>query len=683
MCGVAYAMTEIPPPNEAAQSQATIVQWRDGSKMTTLGAQQRFHVDLVQIPDHLEKAVLAAENRDFYNQALGISPTGIARAMWVTLTTGELQGGSTITQQFAQNMYLETGRALTTKVKELFLTLKIEQRMPKDRILEGYLNTIYFGRGATYGVEAASRAYFHKHVSQLTVSESAFLAAVLNSPGNYDPYDGGKIDKEAKQAAKGRWEYVIDGMVERGWVSSAKASQLRFPKIYPVKSDGDTYGGTRGYILQQVEDTLRNKMGFTKKEIFAGGLTIRTTLDKHMQGAAKRAVERTLPKNWPYGGVETGLVSVRPGNGAVVAMYGGKNYLEDQFGNVYQSEAQVGSSFKPYVLAAALEDGTGLRSRFNGDSPQFIEGQRYGNAGGHDYGMVDLIDATAHSVNTAFVRLGMRTGIQDVQDAAVDAGLAEEKIRANNNASLFLGSVYVHPVDQAAAMAAFANKGFAVEPHLVKEVRGPNGEVLQKVEPERHRAFTEDVAADVSYAMQSVLDPGGTAEDNPLEGRDAAGKTGTAEDNKGAWFVGYTPRLSTAVAMFNPTKEGGVGRLQNVGGYSSIAGATLPAPIWEAFMEEALRGKPPRPLPDPEWVGEPFNPAPPPSPEPTPSATTPSPTPSMTTPTPTPTTPEPEPTPPGQSPTPGDGPGEPGRPEDPEPTPTEPGGGGGDDCFLC
>lgn len=684
MCGVAYAMTEIPPPNEAAKSQATVVQWRDGSKMATLGAQKRFHVELSRIPDHLEKAVLSAENRDFYEQPLGIAPTGIARALWVNLTSGELQGGSTITQQFAQSMYLDTGRTLAIKFQELFLTLKLEQKMSKDEIFEGYLNTIYLGRGGVYGVEAASRAYFHKSVHKLTVSESAFLAAVLNSPGNYDPYDEGKIDKEARQAAVGRWQYVIDGMVERGWLSPAKAAQLKFPKIHPARDDGETYGGTRGYILKRVESVLKNQMGFTKKEIFTGGLTVRTTLDKQMQRDAKRAVERTLPKNWPYNDVETGLVSVKPGTGEVRAMYGGKDYLEDQYGNVFRSEAQVGSSFKPYVLAAALEQDIGLRSRFKGDSPQRIRGQKYKNSGeegGTDYGMVNLVGATAHSVNTAYVRLGFKVGLSNVHQAAVDAGLSQEKVEANTNGSLFLGSVSLHPVDQAAAMATFANKGVAVEPHLVRDVRGPRGEVLHKVEPERHRAFSEEIAADVSYAMQKVLEPGGTAADHGLDGRPSAGKTGTVEDNKAAWFVGYTPQLSTAVAMFNPTKDGGVGKLVNVGGYGAIEGSTLPAPIWEAFMEGALRGKPVKPLPEPEFLGETLNPAPTKTPSPSPTRTGPSPGPTRTSPTPGPTTSTPEPSSSMTvTPTPGEPPDDPGRPGEPgEPTPGDP--GDGDACF--
>lgn len=600
MCGVAYATTEIPPPNEAAEAQATVVEWRDGSKMATLGEQQRFRIDLAQMPDHLQKAVLAAENREFYNQPLGVSPGGMARAVWVNLTSSDLQGASTVTQQFAQNMYLARGRSLDIKFQEIFLTLKLEQKRSKDEILEGYLNTIYFGRGGTYGVEAAAREYFGTSASQLTPAQSAFLAAVLNSPGSFDPANG----PDAKKAVQDRWDYVVEGMVEEGWLAPDKARTLQFPEVQPP-SDNQTNAGPQGHVLNQVKVALSD-MGFSDKEILTSGLRVRTTLDKQMQRAAVRSVRQNVPDKWDYDKVETGMVSVKPGTGEVLSFYGGNNYLDEKYGNVFQGTTQPGSSFKPYVLAAALQQDIGLKSRYNGDSPEEFPGysKPVRNAQNRDYGMVDLLAATKHSVNTAYVELGFDTGLENVVDVAGDVGMPTKQWQPDP--SYFLGTMSVRPVDQAAGMATFASGGVYAEPHLVKQVRGSEGDVLNTVEPQTHRAIPEDVASDVVHAMQGVTQSGGTGEDAALERRPAAGKTGTSQDNRAAWFVGYTPQVATAVAMFNSDNK----KLVGVPVYDTISGPTLPADLWHAFMTKAMGDRPVQEFPGPEWVGETRNAAP-------------------------------------------------------------------------
>lgn len=664
MCGVAYAMTEIPPPNQAAQSQATVVEWRDGSKMATLGKQKRFQIDLSQMPDHLQKAVLAAENRNFYDQPLGISPGGMARAVWVNLTSSDLQGASTITQQYAQRMYLAHGRALDIKFQEVFLTLKLERQMSKDEILAGYLNTIYFGRGGTYGVEAAAREYFNTSASQLNVAQSAFLAAVLNSPGSFDPANG----PDAKKAAKDRWDYVVEGMVEEGWLTPEKARNLQFPEVQPP-SDNQTYAGPRGHVLDRVKKALSD-MGFTEKEILTSGLRVRTTLDKKMQQQAAASVKRTLPDNWDHDRVETGMVSVKPGTGEVLSFYGGNNYLDDQYDNVFQGKTQPGSSFKPYVLAAALQQDIGLKSRYNGDSPQDFPGysKPVRNAKNRDYGMVDLLAATKHSVNTAYVELGFDTGLENVVDVAGEAGMPTKQWQPDP--SYFLGTMSVRPVDQAAGMAMFASGGVYAEPHLIRQVRGAEGKVLNDVEPRTHRAIPEDVASDVVHAMQGVAQPGGTGADAALEGRPIAGKTGTSQDNRAAWFVGYTPRVATAVAMFNSDNK----KLVGVPVYGTISGPTLPVDVWHAYMSKAMQNRPVEQFPEPQWVGEIRNSPPPQTPTPTASET-----PGAGEREPTPPYPAPsEPREPTAEPTIGP-PDDPGEPEDP---PDDPGDPGDDDCGL-
>lgn len=627
LSAVVYAMIDIPAPNEAARSRSVVVEWRDGSTMATLGDQKRFPVKLSSTPEHLQQAVLAAENREFYDQPFGISPTGIVRAVWRNLTGDDLQGGSTITQQYAQTMYLEQERSFTVKFKELFLTLKLEQNMSKREILEGYLNTIYFGRGGTYGVEAAAREYFGSHANELDAAESAFLAAVLNSPGRYDPAGGPR----AKQAAVDRWHYVVSGMVERGWLSRAKAAELSFPQVRSP-SDKDTYGGPRGYVLQRVKAELQ-ALGYTEEDIFARGLTVRTTLNPSMQRAAARAVEDTLPSDWNYQRVETGLISMEPETGKVLALYGGRDYLKDQFGNVYQAKTQPGSSFKPYVLAAALGEGIGLNSRFNGNSPQtFADGYEVRNAGRRDYGMINLLGATKHSVNVVYAKLGLEVGISNVTDAATDAGLPSKALPSD--LSLALGTASVRPIDQLAGIASFAAEGKYAKPHLIGQVRDSSGEVLREVEADTQRAFSRDVAADVAHAMQQVTEPGGTGGDAALAGRPTAGKTGTSQGNRSAWFVGYTPRVATAVAMFNNNND----KLTNVPGYGTLSGPNAPVDVWHAYMAEVMQGRPVRQFPEPAWVGSALNPAPTPTPSPSVSETgSPSPTP---TPTAEPTTPE-------------------------------------------
>lgn len=396
-------------------------------------------------------------------------------------------------------------------------------------------------------------------------------------------------------------------------------------------------------------------MGYTKEQIRTQGLRIRTTFSKRLQRDAVLAVERTPSHKLPRY-VETGLVSVKPGTGEVLAMYGGRNYLKHQYDNVYRAAPQAGSAFKPYVLAAALEQDIGLKSRFDGSSPRVFDGYKVHNDAGEQFGMINLITAMQHSVNTVYVDLGLKAGLENVREAAMAAGIPAGPLNdQKGHAGLALGIASLHPIDQAAGYATFAAGGIYAEPHTILEVRDAEGRLERKVEPQTHRAFSEDVAADVTYAMQSVVH-GGTGDAAAIPGRDVAGKTGTTQENKAAWFVGFTPRIATAVAMFRDDNK----PLQNIPGYGSLYGATLSAPIWRAFTESALGNASAREFPEPAWVGETLNPPPPPKPsvEPSPSQppATPEPTPSQPQVSPPPTrTPEPP-----EPPEPSGGPGDPG-----------------------
>lgn len=650
MVGVAYAMTPIPEPHDLAKAQSSVFTFRGGAPLGRIGARDRTMVPLSRVPDHVQRAVVAAENRTFYFDP-GVSVSGIGRALWADLTGGELQGGSTITQQYAKIAFLTQERTITRKVKELFVAVKLDRERSKDEILHDYLNTIYFGRGA-YGVQAASQAYFRKDVNQLNVSQGAFLAAVLNSPGNYDPANG----KAAARAAHARWHYVVDGMVEEGWLTKAKARKLSFPKVLPPPADENAFAGPRGYLIARAIEELK-AMGYSEQDIRSGGLHVRTTFDRRMQRDAVDAVRETLPPSLPKK-IQTGLVSVKPGTGEVLAMYGGRNYLKHQYGNVYDAQAQPGSSFKAYDLAAALREGIGLKSRFDGHSPQTFGHWTVHNDAGEQFGMIDLITGMAHSVNTVYAQVGLKAGIDNVIDAAADAGLPQTKTALPHQKALLLGAGFIHPITQAAGYATFASGGVYAKPHVILDVRDAQGNILDRVRPNTRRAFSKDITADVTYALQSVLKEG-TGAAAALPDRPAAGKTGTASQSRAAWFVGYTPQLSTAVAMFKPQN----GPLQDIPGVGDIYGATLPAPIWQSFMEKASEDMPVKPFPDPVWVGHTLNP-PPPSPTAEPSTESPTPLPSGSepprSPFPTPSEPEPPttqspsppPSPPGQSPSP-------------------------------
>ena len=640
LVGVAYAMTPIPQPNDLISAQTTIVYYDNGkTEIGRFGEQNRIIVPLDKVPDHVQKAVLAAEDRSFYENR-GISPTGIARAFWSNLRGNATQGGSTITQQYAKNAYLSQERTYTRKFKEFFIAVKLARRDDKDKILADYLNTIYFGRGA-YGIETAAQTYFGVPASKLTVEQGAVLASVIRSPANYDPDD----DPEALQ---NRFDYVLDGMVAKKWLPAGERAGMQVPKTVDPKKPK---GGQNYYLLDSVRRELKAQ-GFSDQDIDLGGLRVTTTFDRKAQRAAVRAVRQERPRENARN-VHIGLSAVQPGTGAVLAMYGGTNAGE--LNEATQARIQPGSSFKPFALTAALQDDVSLRSRFNGNSPQELPGtdKEVNNEFDMDYGAsVDLVKATEDSINTAYVDLTLEIGPRRVLEAAVDAGIPEDTPGLEPNAVIPLGTASVHNIDMANAYATFAAQGETATWHVVDEVKGANGGTRYKADVRADRAFDKDVTADVSYALQQVVRNGTGTEAQSL-GRPAAGKTGTAalrpDTTTSSWFVGYTPQISAAVSIYKGT---GRADLDGVGGLSTFFGGEYPARIWTAFMSGAMQGMAVEDFPEPAYVGETLNPPPPPKPSPTKSTETPSPSPTETTvapPTPTETnTPGPPSTPPGQ-----------------------------------
>ncbi len=580
---ILIARTTVPTPNEVATSEATIVYYADGkTEIGRLGDATRRSVALADVPIEVQHAVLAAEDRSFYDHG-GISPVGVGRAIWNNLTGGSTQGGSTITQQYAKNAFLTQERSWDRKVQEALLAFKLETVVSKDEILENYLNTIYFGRGA-YGIEAASIAYFGVPSSELTVSQGAVLASIIKSPSGLAP-------ERDLPGLEGRWTYVLDGMLDQGWLTQKQRDNAEFPKIKKLKAK-DRLGGSTGFMLTMVEDQLR-ELGFDDTEIQRGGLRITSTFDRQAQKAATAAVRKAGPQSGTEG-LRIGLAAVRPGTGEIVAVYGGEDFVTDQINNATRPFAQAGSTFKPFALAAATEDEVPLTSIWNGDSPSTVDGYTFSNYGDKSYGPVTLLQATENSINSAYVELESSIGVKSVADAAVRAGIPEDTPGMDLddlNLTFVLGTASPSGLEMANAYATFAASGQRATTSVLKEVIGPNGGLLFAFEPSANSAFDADVANTVTYALNKVV-TNGTGGAALALGRPAAAKTGTTDDNKSAWFVGYTPQLATAVLMAKENEEGLPVSLSGTGGLSTVTGGSFPAAIWTAFMKGALDGLP-------------------------------------------------------------------------------------------
>ncbi|MDQ1694968.1 MAG: hypothetical protein QOJ03_321 [Frankiaceae bacterium] len=688
LIGVGYATTPIPNPNSFATAQATTLYYSDGkTKLATLGTTTRVDVSLDKVPLPVQRAVLAAEDRQFYSEP-GISPTGILRALSADLRGGEIsQGGSTITQQYVKNAYLNSDRTFTRKFKEIFIAVKLANSRSKQQILEDYLNTIYFGRGA-YGIQAAAHSYFGKDVSQLDAAQGAVLAATISNPSYYDPAVN-------ESAAKSRWHYVIDGMVKENWLPASALTDLSYPKVRKSAArQGSGCTGWKGFICQDVQFELK-KQGFDQARLDAGGYRVVTTIDKNAQDAAVKAVEDNGGTYQGAGvdkGRESALVSVQPGDGAIRALYGGSKYCPTQKRHpdsctdltgvpaLYAPSGYArppGSSFKPYTLIAALKEGIGLDSTFHGPSSIQVNGSTIHNSEGETCGTCTRTEALAKSINTIFVPLAQKVGPDKVAQAAYDAGIPKAR-KLSEVPVITLGVDDVSPLDQADAYATIAAQGVHARPYLVARVETQKRDVVYKAKKKTEQVFDADVMADTTFAMTKVFDCGigGTACGRALSGRPAGGKTGTngapapLTGNLDAWFIGFTPQLSTAVWYGNTNRKKPV-----TADGQQLYGGMLPAQTWQQMMEGALSGKPVESFPPPAHVGSnEGNASPTPSKSPTgsstPSSTPTSATPTITvSPTPTPTIlPSKSPTPsPTQSPTPTGTPATPAKSVSPGP----------------
>jgi membrane peptidoglycan carboxypeptidase len=598
-----YLLTDIPPARAEAVNQATVIRYADGGEIGRIGAQNRELVTLDKVPDPVQKAVLAAEDRGFYTEP-GISLKGIGRALFTNVKGGGdvQQGGSTITQQYAKNAYLTRNRTYTRKVKEVFISLKLSRKLSKDEILERYLNTIYFGRGAS-GIQVAARTYFNREAKDLTLAQGAVLAATIRSPAAYDP-------TRHPDRAKDRFDYVLGGMVKKGWLTEQERAQVRYPTVLePGKgkaAQANDRKGPKGYILDQVEEELAAH-GLSEDGLARGGYVVRTTIRRKAQAAAAATMEERVPpaskpgdRTVPVGA----LVSIDPRNGEVWAYYGGSTGNGGVDYAAGDDPRLPGSSFKPYVLATALEEGKGLGTRYDGHSPQDICGQDnvHNDEGDPPLGRVDLVKGLALSVNTVYFRLACDVGPKKVADLAHRAGISQKRPLSKDGgtaAGIALGIYEVSVMDQARGFATFANHGVREDTHFVKSVSAGD-DVVYEAKTHKQRAFGADIAADATYAMKAVVDDG-TGTRAKLDGRPTAGKTGTTQENKDAWFCGFTPQLATAVWVGRPDHQPMHGALGVTGG---VYGGTVPARIFKAYADAALEGQPVEEFPPRANVGK-------------------------------------------------------------------------------
>lgn len=544
-----------------------------GRLITTLHSDQnRLPIDINKVPQNLQNAFIAAEDNRFYEH-IGIDPIGIFRAIFANLTNrGIAQGGSTITQQLAKNAFLSQEQTLKRKIQEAMLALEIEHKYSKKEILEMYMNQIYFGQGA-YGIQTAAKTYFNKDVNELTLTQCAMLAGLPKSPNYYSPFNN-------LNEAKKRRNVVLDQMVKYGYVSAAEAEDAKNQDLGLSKShqskEADEYASFIDYVSQQVA----KKYG--DDALYKEGLKIYTTMDVDKQHAAVRAM-RNLPNNYTdENGLtqpQAAIVSIDPKTGHILAMVGGRG--QDSFNRASMAVRQPGSAFKPFVYLTALQHDMTPDTTMD-DQPVTYGSWSPKNTGGSYSGTMALSDALAHSVNTIAVQLADKVGTKNIIANAKKMGITTLDAK-DDNLAMALGGLTkgVTPLEMASAYGTFANKGVHVKPTAIVKILDRNGNVLEDAstlekEETKTRVMSEREAYEMTTMLEGVIDHG-TGRGAAI-GRPAAGKTGTTDDNKDAWFVGYTPDIVTAVWIGDDTGSHSLGE---------VYGGTIPAEIWKDYMSSA------------------------------------------------------------------------------------------------
>ncbi|MCX5607753.1 penicillin-binding protein [Streptomyces sp. NBC_00047] len=598
-----YLLVDIPPANAAATAQSNVYLYSDGSQLARDGEVNRVNVPLSQIPRTVQEAVLAAEDRDFHSER-AVDPKAMLRAAWNTATGKGTQSGSTITQQYVKNYYLGQEQTIKRKVKEFFIAIKLGREKSKNYILEGYLNTSYFGRNA-YGIQAAAQAYYGKDVANLTTAEGAYLATLLNSPSAFDVVS----HPQSRPRALARWNYVLDGMVKKDWLPAAERATTKFPEPGKVRAAAGL-SGQRGYLVEAVKDYITENKILDDKTLAEGGYRITTTIDRRRQNAFVEAVDSQMvgkldpEKRKADRVVRAGGVSIDPATGKVVAMYGGIDYTKQYVNNATRHDYQVASTFKPFVFAAAVEndsrtqDGRRITPNtvYNGDNKRPVVGGRIRfapeNEGQVSYGNITVNTATDLSVNAVYAQMAVDVGTRKVKETAVALGVPEDTPNFEPVPAMALGTLQASILDMTQAYATLADHGRRT-PYTFLEKITKEDDTIALPERAATQAVSREAADTTTSMLVSVVDNGtGTAA--LAAGHPAAGKTGTGELDRSAWFAAYTPDLVTVVSMMGQDPDtGSLESLYNALGESRIGGGGYPARIWAAYTKTALEGTDP------------------------------------------------------------------------------------------
>ncbi|MFG3286279.1 transglycosylase domain-containing protein [Streptomyces sp. NPDC048111] len=616
---VIYLMVPIPSDNQEAHMESNIYKLSNGQVLARTGSVNRENVGLDKVPVPIQHSFVALENKTFYDDK-GVDFKGTTRGILKTLMGKGAQGGSTITQQYVKNNYLTQEQTVTRKLKEIVISLKVDQRYGKNEILAGYMNTSYYGRGA-YGIQAAAQAYYGKDVSKLSLEEGTYLAALLQAPSQYDWQTAGPV---GKQLVQGRWNKALDNMVEKKWLSAADRAKLKFEPPMDAKVAPGMEGQTGYFVDAAKKELARNGLG---DDVLArGGWTITLNIDPAKQKLLEAAVKAQLtgkldPKKRKVDAdLQAGAASVDPKTGSVVALYGGQDFIKHQLSNATNTSYQPASTFKPVILAAAFnqgaetQDGKPIKANtvYDGDSRRPVKGSDIPfappNEDNADYGDISVQDAMNKSVNSVFAQMGVDAHLDKVRDTAVAMGMTSIK-GLKPVPAMTLGSYGASPLQMAAVYATLDNHGKEVTPSIVKSAEHKDHK-YDKPDPIGSQVISRDAADSVTSVLTGVVDDGtakrSVADADNRDGKQVAGKTGTSDDNKSAWFTGYTPDLVTSVGLWGEAadprsvkvdgkevhipKGGQVTMTNGAGEDGRINGGSIPARIWAAYTFDAVKG---------------------------------------------------------------------------------------------
>lgn len=613
-CGTSLGLTrDLPQITDLENFKpmlSSIVRSSDGQVLAEFGIEKRQSTSLARIPLQLQQAIIAVEDQYFYRH-FGVNPVGILRAAYENVMAGHVvQGGSTITQQLARNLFLTRRRDLARKLRETILALQIERKHTKEQILELYLNQIYLGHGA-YGVEEASQLYFGRHAENLTLAQCALLAALPKAPNKYSP-------KNNPAAAVRRRNLVLEMMYDEGYITKEECISAKFEPIL-LATPSTKKASLAPYFAEYVRQYVIDRYGYDM--LYKGGLQIHTTLDLKMQQAAEAAVEESLrkyelqrtvdslnenrdeageaeealpddissprevgevPKEMATDIVQAALVAIDPRSGEIRALVGGRDFDKSEFNRAVQARRQPGSGFKPFIWATALESGMTVSDRIV-DAPVVFHFQdkvwEPKNYEDRFYGPTTLREALEHSRNIVSIRLLNHLGVTPVIRLAHRMGIDSY---LQPNLTLALGSTGVTPLEITSAFATFAGGGIHREPTSVLRIIGPDGAIIEEKQPRERIALSEQTAYIMTTLMEGVIERG-TGRVAKEFGRPSAGKTGTTNDCTDAWFIGYTPQLVTSVWV-------GYDDMRSLG--KRQTGGRVAAPIWTSFMKAALADEP-------------------------------------------------------------------------------------------